>query len=172
MTRNVFLIGPMAVGKTTIGKQLAKRLDLRFVDSDQEIENRTGASVSLIFDIEGEAGFRDREEKMIAELSSLDGIVLATGGGAVLRENNRKTLRKNGIVVYLRASVESQLERTKSSKTRPLLETGDRRAALESLMQNRDALYRGEADFMIDTDHVSASRAARQIARKIQTINA
>lgn len=162
----------MAVGKTTIGKQLAKRLQLQFFDSDHEIEKRTGASVSLIFDVEGEAGFRDREEKMIAELVELDGIVLATGGGAVLRESNRKALRKNGVVVYLRASIAAQLERTKSSKTRPLLETGDRRAALESLMKERDALYRAEADFIIDTDHVSASRAARQIARRIQTVQA
>lgn len=172
MTSNVFLIGPMAVGKTTIGKQLARRLGLKFFDSDQEIEKRTGASISLIFDVEGESGFRDREEKMIAELSTLDGIVLATGGGAVLRENNRKALRKNGIVVYLRASVSAQLERTKSSKNRPLLETGDRRAALESLMETREALYRREADLVIDTDHVPASRLARRIARKIQTIKA
>jgi len=169
MTRNVFLRRPMAVGKTTIGKQLAKRLHLEFFDSDQEIEKRTGASISLIFDVEGEAGFRDREEKMIAELSALDGIVLATGGGAVLRESNRKTLRKNVIVVYLRASVDSQLQRTKSSKNRPLLETGDRRAALESLLEDREVLYRQEADFIIDTDHMSASRAARQIARTIHT---
>lgn len=162
----------MAVGKTTIGKQLAKRLHLEFFDSDQEIEKRTGASISLIFDVEGEPGFREREEKMIAELSALDGIVLATGGGAVLRESNRKTLRKNGTVVYLRASVDSQLQRTKSSKNRPLLETGDRRAALESLLQDREALYRQEADFIIDTDNMSASRVARQIARRIQTTQA
>jgi shikimate kinase len=172
MTRNVFLIGPMAVGKTTIGKQLAKRLNLEFYDSDQEIEKRTGASVSLIFDVEGEAGFREREEKMIAELCGLTGIVLATGGGAVLREANRKALRKNGFVVYLRATVEAQLERTKSSKNRPLLDTEDRRAALESLMENRESLYTNEADLIIDTDRMSASRAARQIARKIQAINA
>lgn len=168
MTSNVFLIGPMAVGKTTIGKQLAKRLHLKFVDSDQEIEKRTGASVSLIFDIEGEAGFRDREEQMISELTARHGIVLATGGGAVLRETNRKSLRKNGIVVYLRASIDSQLERTKASKHRPLLDTGDRRAALEALMETREPLYRREADLIVDTDHLSAGRAARRIARKIQ----
>lgn len=162
----------MAVGKTTIGKQLAKRLRLNFIDSDQEIEKRTGASISLIFDVEGEAGFRDREEKMIAELSALNGIVLATGGGAVLREANRKALRKNGVVVYLRASIDTQLERTSSSKNRPLLETGDRRAALESLMKERDALYQDESDFIIDTDHVSAGRVARQIAQKLQTTTA
>lgn len=170
MTSNVFLIGPMAVGKTTIGKQLARRLQLAFVDSDEEIEKRTGASVSLIFDIEGEPGFRDREEQIIAELAAREGIVLATGGGAVLREGNRKTLRKNGVVVYLRASIESQLDRTKASKHRPLLETEDRRAALESMMKTREPLYRGEADFIIDTDHLSAGRAARQIARRIQSL--
>ena len=170
MTSNVFLIGPMAVGKTTIGRQLAKRLQLRFVDSDQEIEKRTGASIALIFDVEGESGFRDREEQIIAELAALDGIVLATGGGAVLREENRKALRKRGIVVYLRASIESQLERTKSSRHRPLLETGDRRAALESLMAAREPLYRQEADFIVDTDHLSAGRVARQIARRIEQL--
>jgi len=111
MTANVYLIGPMAVGKTTIGKQLARRLRLRFLDSDQEIEKRTGVSISLIFDVEGEAGFRDREEKMIAELTGLAGVILATGGGAVLREANRKALRKNGTVVYLRASLDG-LERS------------------------------------------------------------
>ncbi|MGA8260722.1 MAG: shikimate kinase AroK [Arenicellales bacterium] len=168
MPSNVFLIGPMAVGKTTIGRQLAKRLQLTFIDSDQEIEKRTGASISLIFDVEGESGFRDREEKVIAELAAMDGIVLATGGGVVLREENRKALRKHGIVVYLRASIESQLERTKSTKHRPLLETDDPRAALESLMVVREPLYRKEADFIVDTDHLSAGRVARQIARRIQ----
>ncbi len=168
MASNVYLIGPMAVGKTTIGKQLARRLQLEFFDSDQEIEKRTGASISLIFDIEGESGFRDREEQMIAELTAMEGIVLATGGGVVLREANRKALRKNGVVVYLRASIDSQLERTKSSKHRPLLETGDRRAALESLTNTREPLYRQEADIIVDTDSLSAGRAARQIARKIQ----
>lgn len=170
MTSNVFLIGPMAVGKTTIGKQLAKRLHLQFVDSDQEIEKRTGASISLIFDVEGESGFREREEKMIAELTTREGIVLATGGGAVLREENRKALRKHGVVVYLHASIASQLERTKSSKHRPLLQTEDRRAALESLMEIREPLYRLEADFIVETDNLSAGRAARQIARKIQKL--
>lgn len=170
MSPNVFLIGPMAVGKTTIGKQLAKRLQLEFVDSDHEIEKRTGVSISLIFDVEGESGFRDREERVIADLTSLSGIVLATGGGAVLREENRKALRKNGVVVYLRASIESQLERTKSTKHRPLLETEDRRAALESLMEIREPLYRQEADLIIDTDHLSAGRAARQITHKLQDL--
>lgn len=170
MTPNVFLIGPMAVGKTTIGKQLARRLQLRFIDSDQEIERRTGASISLIFDIEGESGFREREEQLIAELTAMQGIVLATGGGAVLSEANRKALRKNGTVVYLRASIDSQLERTKATKHRPLLETGDRRAALESLMRTRESLYRQEADLIVDTDSLSAGRAARQIARKIESL--
>ena len=172
MTSNVFLIGPMAVGKTTIGKQLAKRLQLTFVDSDQEIEKRTGASIRLIFDVEGESGFRDREEKVIAELTEMEGIVLATGGGAVLREENRRALRKHGTVVYLRASIESQLERTKSSRHRPLLETGDPRTALESLMVMRAPLYEGEADFIVDTDHLSAGRVARQITRRLQNLKA
>ncbi|MBS1270024.1 MAG: Shikimate kinase 1 [Gammaproteobacteria bacterium] len=170
MSSNVFLIGPMAVGKTTIGKQLAKRLQLKFIDSDLEIENRTGASIGLIFDVEGEAGFRDREEKMIAELTALNGIVLATGGGAVLRERNRKALRKSGVVVYLCASVESQLERTKASKHRPLLETQDRRAALQFLLEVREPLYRQEADLIVNTNQLSSGQAAKQIARKLQTL--
>lgn len=107
---------------------------------------------------------------MIAELTTREGIVLATGGGAVLREENRKALRKHGVVVYLHASIDSQLERTKSSKHRPLLQTEDRRAALESLMEIREPLYRLEADFIVETDHLSAGRAARQIARKIQKL--
>jgi shikimate kinase len=170
MKSNVLLIGPMAVGKTTIGRQLAKRLELEFVDSDHEIEKRTGVSISLIFDVEGEAGFREREAKVIAEVTARTGIVLATGGGAVLLEENRRALRKNGIVVYLRASIESQLERTKSTKHRPLLETENRRAALESLMEIREPLYRQEADLIIDTDHLSAGRAARQIMRKLEEL--
>jgi len=169
MTANVYLIGPMAVGKTTIGKQLARRLRLRFLDSDQEIEKRTGVSISLIFDVEGEAGFRDREEKMIAELTGLAGVILATGGGAVLREANRKALRKNGTVVYLRACVDTLLERTQSSKHRPLLETRDRRAALDALMAERDPLYRGEADIIVDTEQMSAGRAAKHIAGLLES---
>lgn len=168
MSTNVFLIGPMAVGKTTIGKHLAKRLGLRFVDSDHEIEQCTGVSIGMIFDVEGEAGFRDREERTIAELAALQGIVLATGGGALIREANRKVLRRNGTLVYLRASIDSQLERTKASKHRPLLETDDRRAALECLMETRGTAYCQEADFVVDTDHLSAGRAARQIASRIQ----
>lgn len=171
MPPNVILIGPMAVGKTTIGKQLAKRLALRFIDSDHEIERRTGASIGLIFDIEGEAGFRRREETMIAELCALDGIVLATGGGAILSEANRKALRKRGTVVYLRAAIDSQLARTRNSKHRPLLETGDRRSALESLMATREPLYRAEADLVIDTDKLSAGRVARHIARKLENLD-
>jgi len=168
MSLSVFLIGPMAVGKTTIGRQLAKRLRLKFLDSDQEIEKRTGVSVSVIFDVEGEAGFRDREENMIAELTTLEGVVLATGGGAILREANRKALRKNGTVIYLQASLEVLLERTHSSKHRPLLETDDRRAALTSLLAERDPLYRREADIIVDTGKLSSGRAARHISRMLE----
>jgi shikimate kinase len=165
MPRNIFLIGPMGVGKTTIGRQLAGMLGMDFADSDQEIEKRTGVSISTIFDIEGEAGFRRRESAMIEELSALPHTVLATGGGAVLAEENRRILRKRGHVVYLHASIDAQVERTRSSRNRPLLENADdRRARLEELMNIREPLYRQEADLVVDTEGRSASKVAREIA--------
>ncbi|MCL7751849.1 shikimate kinase AroK [Guyparkeria hydrothermalis] len=149
--RNIILIGPMGAGKTTIGRILANRLGWQFHDSDREIEKRTGASIPLIFDIEGEAGFRDREHDMLADLTAGQGMVLATGGGAVLREDNRKLLRENGLVVYLFTSVERQFERTQHDTQRPLLQNGDRRATLQRLMDERDPLYRGTAHVVLET---------------------
>ena len=165
---NVYLIGPMGVGKTTIGKALAKNLALEFIDSDREIENRTGVSIMTIFDIEGDAGFRDREVKVILEMAKRRGIVLATGGGAILRSENRQALRNSGLVVYLHATVEMQLERTRNSHNRPLLNKGSRRSVIEDLMQEREPLYRQEADIVYVTDSRSPQVAAREIASEIR----
>ena len=165
---NVYLIGPMGVGKTTIGKALAKNLALEFVDSDQEIENRTGVSIMTIFDIEGDVGFRNREVKVILEIAKRRGIVLATGGGAVLRPENRRALRNSGLVVYLHATVEMQLERTRNSRNRPLLKKGSRRNVIEDLMHEREPLYRQEADIVYVTDSRAPQVAAREIAGEIR----
>jgi shikimate kinase len=150
--RNVFLIGPMGSGKTAVGKALAKALDLEFVDSDAEVERRTGVDIAFIFDKEGEAGFRQRERDVIADLTLRDGIVLATGGGAVIEPENRRNLAARGCVVYLETSVAQQLERTRHGKHRPLLVTGDPRTKLEDLLRIREPLYREIADIVVRTD--------------------
>lgn len=149
--QNVFLVGPMGSGKTTMGRQLAKALRLEFVDSDHEIEKRTGASISWIFDIEGEAGFRKREAQVIDELTARNGIVLATGGGAVLDPQNRAHLRNRGTVVYLYANLDKLAERTSHDTNRPLLQNTDPRARLEALMAVREPLYREVAHITVDT---------------------
>ena len=142
----------MGSGKTTIGRALAKKLNKRFVDSDHEIEARTGASIPVIFEIEGEESFRRREAEVIRELSAQPDIVLATGGGAILRAENREHLKKNGTVVYLRASINQILQRTGRDKNRPLLQTADPRRKLEELSRQREPLYRDVADFVIETN--------------------
>jgi 3-dehydroquinate synthase len=171
---NLFLVGLMGAGKTTIGRQLARKLGMRFVDSDHEIEARTGASIPWIFEIEGEGSFRRREADMIRELSAQDGLVLATGGGAVLNPASRALLAERGTVIYLRASIGSILQRTSHDKNRPLLQTADPRSKLEELLAQRDPLYREIADLVIDTgrpnvqsmvqtilDQLAAQQAAR-----------
>jgi shikimate kinase len=169
--KNIYLVGPMGVGKTTIGKALAKNLTLDFVDSDFEIEQRTGVTISTIFDIEGEDGFRNREIRMVTELAERKGIVLATGGGAVESEDVRKALRHNGLVVYLHASIDMQMDRTRNSKNRPLLNTGaNRREVLEQLMEEREPLYRQEADVIYETDGRSPQTAAREIAEEVRKL--
>ena len=167
-TSNVYLVGPMGVGKTTIGRALAKNFSLEFIDSDQEIENRTGVTILTIFDIEGDDGFRDREARIISEMAKRRGIVLATGGGAIVRPENRRALRHSGLVVYLHATVEIQLERTRNSRNRPLLNSGNRQQVLEKLMQEREPLYRQEADIVYATDNRSPHAAAGEIAREIR----
>jgi len=168
MRRNIFLIGPMGAGKTTIGRALARRLKMDFVDADQEIERRTGVSISWIFEIEGEAGFRRRETQVLEELTDRPNTVLATGGGAVLAEANRRWLRTRGRVVYLRASIDALLERTRNSRHRPLLETDDRRGRLEALMRERGPLYEQEADLVVDTEGRPAAKVAEEIARRLE----
>ena len=152
---NLYLVGMMGAGKTTVGRSLARRLKLRFFDSDQEIEARCGVKIPVIWEIEGEAGFRAREAQAIAELSVLDGIVLATGGGAVLAKENRALLSERGTVVYLRATPEHLYERVRQDRNRPLLATADPLARLRALYLERDPLYRSVADLVVDTGRQS-----------------
>ncbi len=162
----------MGAGKSTIGRLLAKELHLPFKDSDKEIEQRTGASIPLIFDVEGEQGFRDREQAAIADLCRLEGVVLATGGGAVLREENRRALRSGGRVVYLCTSVEQQLERTARDRNRPLLQAADPRRILCELMAVRDPLYRAVADIIIETDNRPPRAVVNEILRLLDGLPA
>jgi len=165
---NLFLTGPMGAGKSTIGRQLSRQLRMVFYDSDREIENRTGVDIPLIFELEGEQGFRRRERLVIDELTSLPNIVLATGGGAILDADNRKHLAERGLVIYLHASVNQQLARTKHDRNRPLLQTDNPRQRLEDLMQLRDPLYREIADLVIDTDGKRVMAVVNQIIRKLK----
>lgn len=167
LSENVFLVGLMGAGKTSVGRLLAQRLGMQFRDCDQEIEQATGVRIPVIFEIEGEAGFRARESRMLAELVKQRGIVLATGGGAVLSAANRRLLVENGIVVYLRASAEDLARRTRYDRNRPLLRTADPRATLEQLCAERDPLYRSVADIVVDTGHQSVAALAQRIEQKI-----
>jgi shikimate kinase len=164
---NVFLVGPMGVGKTTIGRVLAEIMGLQFFDSDREIEASTGADIPWIFDVEGEDGFRIREVRMIDQLSRRKKIVLATGGGAVLAEKNRKRLAKRGVVVYLRASIRQQVERTSRDKNRPLLQTPDPEKKIRELMKIRDPLYREVADIIVDTNRRNPRTVSVDISKRI-----
>jgi len=164
-----FLVGPMGAGKSTIGRQLARALDLDFVDSDREIEVRTGVDIPLIFELEGETGFRRRERQAIEQLTARKGIVLATGGGAVIDPGNRKCLAARGTVIYLHTSVEQQLQRTAHDRGRPLLQTADPRGRLEELMAVRDPLYREVADWVIETDGCRVRDVVQRIMRHIES---
>jgi shikimate kinase len=164
-----FLVGPMGAGKSTIGRQLARALGLEFVDSDREIEIRTGVDIPLIFELEGESGFRRREHQVIELLTARKGIVLATGGGAVLDPDNRKCLAARGKVIYLHTSVEQQLQRTAHDRSRPLLQTEDPRQTLETLLATRDPLYREVADWVIETDGCRVRDVVQEIARRAES---
>lgn len=166
--QNLILIGPMGSGKTTVGKQLAKRTRMDFVDSDHMIEDRCGVSISTIFDIEGEDGFRKRETKMLAELCERSGIVLATGGGAITVEENRILLRKSGFVVYLKTSIETQLARTQKNNNRPLLENVDAKKRLAELMEERGALYEQEADLVVTSGERIVSKVVDEIMQAFE----
>ncbi len=168
-SRNIFLVGPMGVGKSTIGKQLAARLGLRFEDSDQEIQRRTGVDIPTIFEFEGESGFRKREKAVIEELTQLDGVVLATGGGVVLDPDNRRNLTAHGLVIYLHCSPEQQYSRTEKDRSRPLLQTDDPLGRLHDLMTQRDPLYRMTADEVVSTEGRSASEVVREIVRRFRS---
>lgn len=162
--RNIFLIGPMGAGKSTVGRQIAQLLGMEFVDSDHEIEQRAGADISWIFDVEGEEGFRKREARIINELTQQQGVVLSTGGGVVLSKEARNNLSARGIVVYLQTSVEKQYQRTLRDKKRPLLQdVDDSRVVLEELAKIRNPLYEEVADITLSTDEQSAKLMANQI---------
>ena len=164
---SLFLTGPMGAGKSTIGRQLAKQLGLPFHDSDHEIESRTGVDIPLIFELEGEAGFRKREATVIDELTRLPNIVLATGGGAVMDPANRQCLKTRGRVIYLHTSVNHQLKRTRKDRNRPLLQTGNPREKLEELMSTRDPLYREVASIIIDTDGMRVQDVVKIIMQRL-----
>jgi shikimate kinase len=165
---NIYLVGMPGAGKTTVGRHLAKRMRRSFIDADHEIESRTGVRIPLIFDIEGEQGFRDRESKVLAELGSRSGLIVATGGGAVLRPENRATLKENGVVVYLHATPQLLFERTRLDHNRPLLQVADPMKKLNELFAVRDPLYREVADITINSLGGSISHLVRQLEQELQ----
>ena len=147
----IFLVGPMGAGKSTIGRRLAALLDCEFIDSDEEIERRAGADIPWIFDVEGETGFREREVVVLSELALRENVVIATGGGAIMREENRRLMADTGTVVYLHASVNDQVRRTQRDSNRPLLQGRDSRAVLSELMAIREPLYRSCANLVVQS---------------------
>jgi shikimate kinase len=166
--RNIFLVGPMGAGKSTIGRELADRLHLEFFDSDQEIERRTGADIAWVFDLEGEEGFRLREESVIEDLTEKQGIVLATGGGSVISAQVRNRLSARGIVVYLETTIDKQVARTQRDRRRPLLQTSEEpRTVLENLAVERNPLYEEIADVIVQTDDQSAKVVAHKIVERL-----
>lgn len=164
---NIYLIGPMAAGKSTIGKLVSNKLKREFLDTDQEIIKSTGVEISLIFELEGEEGFRKRETDMIRTLSMLDNRVIATGGGAVLKEENRRVLKSTGTVIYLTCSVDQQLSRTRFDTKRPLLQTENPKQRLEQIMAERAPLYEALADITVSTERVNSKRIIASIINQL-----
>ena len=169
--RNIYLVGPMGAGKSTIGRVLAAELHLGFRDSDKVIEDRTGADIPWIFDMEGEEGFRDRESAVLDELSNGQDLVIATGGGIILRSHNREIMKASGYVCYLTASIEQLVERTARDKKRPLLQVENPRQKIIDLVALRDPLYREAADFVINTDRRSPKLVAQEISALVKSAN-
>ena len=165
---NIFLIGPMASGKTTIGRKLAKKTSKKFYDSDKEITKSTGAKISLIFEIEGDSGFRKRETKIISKLVLLKNIVLSTGGGTILVEENRNMLAENGIIVYLKSSARKIFNRTFEDKSRPLLQGNDRLSKIKEILNEREPIYKSLANEIIDTDNFVAEEIIQEILKRIK----
>jgi len=167
--KNIYFIGLMGAGKTTIGRLIAKQLEMTFYDSDYEIERKTGVKIPLIFELEGEAGFRKRETAALEELSQLHNVVMATGGGAVLLPENRALLKNNGIIIYLRGNVDDLWIRTRHDKTRPLLQGGNIKQKLEQLYSVRDPIYTTLADFIVPTGAQSALEITNHIEQLLKT---
>lgn len=165
--RNIYLIGPMGTGKTAVGKQLGRMLGEPFIDSDAEIERHAGVDIPFIFEREGEAGFRQREREALAELCRREGIVLATGGGAVLAQENRRALQDSGVVIYLETSLAQQLQRVGKGRGRPLLKGADLPQRLAQLREQREPLYQEIADITLSTDNRRVSRVAEMILTRL-----
>ncbi|MGB5597775.1 shikimate kinase [Thiothrix lacustris] len=170
MQNNIILVGLMGAGKSTIGRQLARRLNLTFYDSDKVVEERTGVSIPTIFAVEGEAGFREREEQVIAELTALPNTLIATGGGSVLRESNREHIKAGGTVIYLRASAEQLFQRIRHDKTRPLMQTANPMQTLRDLLKAREPLYMEVADLIMPTGKQKVNVILRDIHAKLKQL--
>ena len=166
---NIFIVGPMGSGKSTVGKIIANELFLNFFDSDEEIETRTGASIDWIFDLEGEDGFRKRESKILEEMVQQNSIVLSTGGGIILSETNREHLSSRGTVFYLATPISVQLERTSKDKDRPLLKNGDPGKILEKLHLARESLYEEVADYIVNTEGKSSQEVSEEIIKLVKS---
>ncbi len=167
--QNIFLVGPMGAGKSTVGRQLAEALSYTFRDSDQEIQRRTGVDIPTIFEFEGEEGFRNRERQVIEDLVAEERIVLATGGGAILNAENRQNLAARGVVIYLHCSPDQQYSRTSRDRNRPLLQTEDPLARLRELMEERDPLYRQVADLVVSTEKRGTASVVKEIRRRLES---